>query len=42
MEETDNKNNEEQEMTNRIEFKGVTLLVNNKGVIYDENGRELK
>lgn len=35
------KANEVQEMTVKLDFNGLTLLVSNRGVIYDEAGNEI-
>lgn len=35
------KANEVQEMTVKMDYNGLTLLVSNRGVIYDAEGNEL-
>lgn len=39
---TSQKQTEVNEMTNKLNYKGATLLISNNGRIYDEDGNELK
>jgi hypothetical protein len=39
---TMNNETTNQTMTNKLEYKGITLFVTNKGQIFNTDGRELK